>query len=60
VVFPLDRLHEMADRKIIGAVADYHYSFMGAADPSTMASAAQKLAELLKADAVDAVLLVPV
>jgi D-proline reductase (dithiol) PrdB len=60
VVFPLDRLREMADHKIIGAVADYHYSFMGAADPSTMAPSAHKLAELLKGDAVDAALLVPV
>jgi D-proline reductase (dithiol) PrdB len=60
VVFPLDRLREMADQKIIGAVADYHYSFMGAADPATMAPAARKLADLLKRDAVDAALLVPV
>jgi D-proline reductase (dithiol) PrdB len=60
MVFPLDRLREMADKKIIGTVADYHYSFMGAVDPATMAPATRNLAGLLKQDAVDAALLVPV
>lgn len=60
VVFPLDRLHELAERRVIGSVADYHYSFMGAADPATMAPSARNLAELLKGDQVDAALLVPV
>jgi D-proline reductase (dithiol) PrdB len=60
VVFPLDRLRAMASQKIIGTVADYHYSFMGASDPATMVPAARNLAELLKGDAVDAALLVPV
>ena len=60
VVFPLDRLKELAAEGVIGSVADYHYSFMGAADPSQMASHAQNLAGLLKGDDVDAALLVPV
>lgn len=60
VVFPLDRLRELAQEGIIGSVADYHYSFMGAADPATMASSAKKLANPLKGDGVDAALLVPV
>jgi D-proline reductase (dithiol) PrdB len=60
VVFPLDRLHELAREKKIGSVADYHYSFMGAADPQKMAEPAQNLAGLLQGDNVDAVLLVPV
>jgi len=60
VVFPLDRLQELADESIIGSVAAYHYSFMGATDPSEMEPAARNLAELLKGDRVDAVLLVPV
>jgi len=60
VVFPLDRLHELAAGNIIGSVADYHYSFMGAADPAGMEDSAQKLAGLLKGDHVDAALLVPV
>lgn len=60
VVFPLDRLHELAQQKTIGSVAGFHYSFMGATDPAAMAPAARQLADLLCRDRVDAVLLVPV
>jgi D-proline reductase (dithiol) PrdB len=60
VVFPLDRLRELAAEGIIGSVAAYHYSFMGAADPSTMEASAKRLAGPLKGDQVDAALLVPV
>lgn len=60
VAFPLDRLRELAQEGVIGSVAAYHYSFMGAADPASMASSAKTLADLLKGDGVDAALLVPV
>lgn len=60
VAFPLDRLRELADDGIIGSVADFHYSFMGATDPARMEATARELAGLLQKDAVDAVLLVPV
>jgi D-proline reductase (dithiol) PrdB len=60
VVFPLDRLNELADEGVIGSVADFHYSFMGATDPRDMEPTVRHLAGLLKDDAVDAVLLVPV
>lgn len=60
VVFPLDRLRELAQEGVIGSVADYHYSFMGAAEPAVMESTAKKLAGSLKGDKVDAALLVPV
>jgi D-proline reductase (dithiol) PrdB len=60
VVFPLDRLKELAAEGIIGSVAAYHYSFMGATDPAEMEPAARNLAVLLKRDRVDAALLVPV
>lgn len=60
VLFPLDRLHELATEGAIGSVADYHYSFMGAADPAVMEPAARNLAVLLKGDHVDAALLIPV
>ena len=60
VVFPIDRLRELAAEGVIGSVADYHYSFMGAADPSAMATYAENMAGLLAGDAVDAALLVPV
>lgn len=60
VVFPIDRLRQLADENRIGSVADFHYSFMGAADPSKMAPSAENLSGLLKGDNVDAVLLIPV
>ena len=60
VVFPIDRLNELAAAGVIGSVAGYHYSFMGASDPATMEPEARHLAGLLKADGVDAALLLPV
>lgn len=60
VVFPLDRLRELAHEGVIGTVSDYHYSFMGAAEPAQMEPFARNLAELLRSDNVSAVLLVPV
>jgi D-proline reductase (dithiol) PrdB len=60
VVFPLDRLHELAGEHVIGSVADYHYSFMGAAPIRKLEPKARELARLLKQDRVDAVLLTPV
>jgi len=60
VVFPLDRLRELAAQGIIGSVADFHYSYMGATDPKEMEPTARDLARLLKKDKVDAVLLIPV
>ncbi len=60
LVFPLDRLRDLSERAVIGSVADFHYSFMGAADPRTMESAARDLAVVLKKDNVNGVLLIPV
>lgn len=60
VVFPLSRLQELAHDGVIGSVAAYHYSFMGATEPQHMAPAAQVLARSLHQDNVTAVLLVPV
>lgn len=60
VVFPIDRLWELRDEGVIGSVADYHYSFMGATDPAQMEDAAREVGGLLKKDRVDAALLVPV
>ncbi len=59
VVFPLDRLRELAWEGVIGSVAAYHYSFMGAAEPAEMAPAGESLIGLLKGEDVDAALLVP-
>lgn len=60
VVFPLDRLRELARAGVIGGVADYHYSFMGAAPHAQLEPRARQLAGLLKKDRVDAVVLSPV
>ena len=60
VVFPLDRLRELHQAGIIGGLAEYHYAFMGATDPARMTQHAVALARILKNEAVDAALLVPV
>src|SRR5438105_6989771 len=60
VVFPLDRLNELANERMIGSVAGSHYSFMGATDPLELEPYAREVAGHLKADAVEAVILSPV
>jgi D-proline reductase (dithiol) PrdB len=64
VVFPLDRLNELAADGVIGEVAQTHYSFMGsfmgATDPVLMEPHARALAGRLKGDRVDTVILPPV
>lgn len=58
--FPIDRLRELAADGTVGSMAAVHYSFMGAFPPAAAEPHAAHLAGLLKADKVDAVLLVPV
>jgi D-proline reductase (dithiol) PrdB len=60
VVFPIDRLNELVERSELGAVAQNHYSVLGAQqDPSrVVADSAGHLAALLR-DEVDVVLLTP-
>jgi D-proline reductase (dithiol) PrdB len=60
VCFPIDRLNELAANGEVGSVASMHYSFMGATHPDKLERTAEHLAGLLKQDAVDAVLLVPI
>ncbi|MBI1779486.1 MAG: selenoprotein B glycine/betaine/sarcosine/D-proline reductase [Proteobacteria bacterium] len=60
VVFPLDRLRELAAAGVIGSLAATHYSFMGATDPLQMRASAHEVAGRLKQERVDAVLLSPV
>ena len=60
VVFPIDRLRELVANGAAGSMASVHYSFMGAFPPAAAEPHAQHLAGLLKADKVDAALLVPV
>jgi D-proline reductase (dithiol) PrdB len=44
VVFPLDRLNELAAEGTIGSVAGTHYSFMGATDPVLLVEGARVVA----------------
>jgi D-proline reductase (dithiol) PrdB len=60
IIFPRDRLRELSEEGIIGSVAEFHYSFMGANDPQAMEHSARKLAARLHEDQVNALLLVPV
>ena len=59
---PLDRLRELAAAGRIGAVAERHFSVMGSitAPGRMVRDTAPEIARRLAADAVDAVLLVPV
>jgi D-proline reductase (dithiol) PrdB len=56
----LDHLKTLAANGEIGSVAQWHYSFMGATDPTRMVETAPQVAKLLKDDGVDAVVLIPV
>ncbi len=61
VVFPIDRLRELESEGVIGSVADYHYSLMGAGwPPSAIEPTMRELASMLREDGVDAVCLAPV
>jgi D-proline reductase (dithiol) PrdB len=61
LVYPIDRLKELAEKGEIGSVASFHYSFMGAGWPPQMIEeTAKQLAVLLKEDGVNGVVLSPV
>lgn len=63
VVYPIDRLEELAERGVIGAVAPRHLSFAGN-QPDDLATirldTGPAAAAALRADGVDVVLLTPV
>jgi D-proline reductase (dithiol) PrdB len=61
VVFPIDRLRDLAEQGQIGSIARFHYSLMGAGWPPEMIeSTARQLGQLLREDKVNAVVLAPV
>ena len=64
VVYPIDRLAELAAAGTIGSVASRHLSFMGAQVDHTLTTlrldTGPAAAEMLKADGVDVVILTPV
>lgn len=60
VAFPINRLNELATDGVIGSVAEYHFSFMGATPPELMEPSVAEVVATLKADDVSAVVLCPV
>ncbi len=61
ISFPLDRLREMAADGEIGAVSNWHYSFMGAQPkPLLLEETGTEVGRLLADDGVDIALLIPV
>jgi D-proline reductase (dithiol) PrdB len=60
VVYPIDRLREMASEGVIGGVAETHYTIMGSTDPAAMVESADGIAAALLADRCNAVVLAPV
>ena len=60
VVFPIDRLRELAADGFIGGVAGTHYTVMGSTDPAAMEDAVAQIAGQLTQERIDSVLLTPV
>ncbi len=60
VCFPLQRLHELAEDRLIGSVANFHFTVSGAPHPADLAASVRDIARIMKADAVDTVLLIPI
>ncbi len=60
VCFPIQRLHELAAEGVIGSVANFHFTVSGAAHPADLEASARDIAQTMKADEVDTVLLVPI
>lgn len=64
VVYPIDRLDELAASGVIGSVAPRHFSFMGAQPDHTLETirldTGRAVAKMLRDDGVDVVLLTPV
>jgi D-proline reductase (dithiol) PrdB len=64
VVYPIDRLHELAADGVIGRVSDVHLSFMGAQGDHTLSTirldTGPQAATVLREAGVDVVLLTPV
>jgi len=63
VVYPIDRLNELAEQGVIGSVAPRHMSFMGAQDKRMSGiriDSGPAMAKMLLEDEVDVVLLTPI
>jgi D-proline reductase (dithiol) PrdB len=59
-VFPIHRLHELVAAGAVGATAPRHYSFMGATPPMAYAELIAEVADAMKRDRVEGIVLAPV
>jgi D-proline reductase (dithiol) PrdB len=60
VVYPIDRLRDLAASGEIGGVAETHYTVMGSTDPAEMEQAVEQIEGQLRQERIDSVLLSPV
>jgi D-proline reductase (dithiol) PrdB len=60
VVYPIDRLRDLAALGEIGGVADTHYTVMGSTDPAAMEEAVDQIEGQLRQERIDSILLSPV
>jgi D-proline reductase (dithiol) PrdB len=60
VVYPIDRLRELADEGVIGAVADVNFTVLGSTEPTKMLESAESIAARVKRDRIDSILFSPV
>ena len=60
VVYPIDRLRELAAEGVIGGMAETHFTVMGSTDPNAMTTAADQITGQLRQERIDSVLLSPV
>ena len=60
VVYPIDRLRDLAASGEIGGVAETHYTVMGSTDPAEMEQAVSQIVGQLRQERIDFVLLSPV
>jgi D-proline reductase (dithiol) PrdB len=60
VVFPIDRLRDLAASGEIGGGADTHYTVLGSTDPAAMDDAVNQIEGQLRQERIDSILLSPV
>ena len=60
VVFPIDRLRDLAASGEIAGMAETHYTVMGSTDPAEMEAAVSQIEGQLRQERIDSVLLSPV
>jgi D-proline reductase (dithiol) PrdB len=60
VVYPIDRMRELAEEGVIGEVADVNFTVLGATEPTKMLESVESIAARVKRDRIDSILLSPV